>query len=59
MDRGFEFEHNLKKLTFRIIIVHVAKNSLEFYRPLFGQMQIALAQLKPGQVLHVHGAPAD
>ena len=29
IDRGFEFEHNLKKLTFGIVIVHVEKNRLE------------------------------
>jgi hypothetical protein len=59
IDRGFEFEHNLKNLTFGIIIVHVAKNRVEFYRPLFDQMQIALAQSSPGQVQHIYGVPAD
>jgi hypothetical protein len=53
IDRGFEFEHNLGKLTFGILIIRVAKNKVEFYRPLFGQMQTALAQSRPGQDLHV------
>jgi len=41
------------------IIIHVAKNSLEFYQPLLGQMHIVLAQSSPRQVLHIYGAPAD
>lgn len=59
IDKGFEFEHNLKKLTFGIVIFHVARNKVEFYRPLYAQMQTALAQLQPGQVLHVYGTPGD
>jgi uncharacterized protein (DUF433 family) len=35
IDRGFEHEHNPKKLTFGIVIVHVPKNRMEYYRPLF------------------------
>jgi hypothetical protein len=35
IDKGFEHEHNLKKLTFGIVIVHVPKNRIEYYRPLF------------------------
>jgi hypothetical protein len=29
IDKGFEHEHNLKKLSFGIIIIHVAKNRME------------------------------
>jgi hypothetical protein len=32
---------------------------VEFYRPIFGQMQTAVAQVKPGQVLHVYSPPSD
>jgi hypothetical protein len=34
-DRGFEHEHDLKSLPFGIIIVHMARNKITFYRPLF------------------------
>jgi hypothetical protein len=59
IDRGFEHQQNLKALRFGLVIVHVAKNKVEFYRPLFGQIQTAVAQVKPGEVLHVYGLPSD
>jgi hypothetical protein len=34
-DKGFEHEHDLKSLSFGIVIVHVARNKIAFYRPLF------------------------
>ncbi len=33
-DQGFEYEHNLKRLRLAIVIVHVAKNKIEFYEAL-------------------------
>ena len=33
IDQGLEFEHNLKKLRLGLVIVHVPKNKVEFYRP--------------------------
>jgi predicted nuclease of predicted toxin-antitoxin system len=56
IDRGFEFEHNLKKLDFGIVIVHVRKNRMEHYRPLFEAMAAAVGLVQPGAVLHVGGA---
>jgi hypothetical protein len=29
IDKGFEHEHNLKKLSFGIVIVHVPRNRME------------------------------
>jgi hypothetical protein len=52
-DRGFEYEHNLKKLTFGIIIVHVPRNRMEYYRPLFPALLDALGQARPGEIVHV------
>ncbi len=52
-DRGFENEHNLKKLTFGIIIVHVPRNRMEYYRPLFPALVDALGRAKPGEIVHV------
>jgi hypothetical protein len=45
-DRGFEHEHNLKSLAFGIVIVHVARNKIAFYRPLFPQLLQAVAPIK-------------
>jgi hypothetical protein len=53
IDRGFEFQHNISKLTFGIVIVHVRRNRMEYYRPLFPELSAAIAAIRPGQVIHV------
>lgn len=58
-DRGFEHEHNLKSLAFGIVIVHVARNKITFYRPLFPQLRQAVATIRASEAIHVHGAPVD
>ena len=55
-DQGFEHQKNLKTIRFGLLIIHVPRNKVEFYRPLFGQMQAAIMQLKPGEVIHIHAA---
>ena len=57
-DRGFEHQHNLKTLSFGIVIVHVARNKVSFYRPLFAQLKAAMSTVKAGQVVHVPAALA-
>jgi hypothetical protein len=37
-DRGFGHEHDLKSLSFGIVIVHAARNKIAFYPPLFPQL---------------------
>jgi hypothetical protein len=58
-DRGFEHEHDLKSLSFGIVIVHVSRNKITFYRPLYPQLLTAVATIRRGQVVHVHGLPVD
>ena len=58
-DRGFEHEHNLKSLWFGIVIVHVARNKISFYRSLFPQLLDAVVTIKAGDVVHVYGPPVD
>jgi predicted nuclease of predicted toxin-antitoxin system len=53
IDRGFEFEHNLAKLTFGIVIVHVPKNRLESYQPIFPALLASVERVKSGEVIHV------
>ena len=57
-DQGFEHQQNLKTLRFGLVIIHVPRNKVEFYRPLFGGMQAAVVQVKPGEVIHIYGPPA-
>ena len=56
-DKGFEHEHNLKKLAFGIVIVHVKRNRMEYYRPLFDALVDAVERVQPGQVVHVSAPP--
>jgi predicted nuclease of predicted toxin-antitoxin system len=55
-DRGFEHEHNLRKLAFGIVIVHVTRNRMEYYRPLFPALADAVERVKAGEVVHVSAA---
>lgn len=57
IDQGFEFEHNLKKLPMGIVIVHVARNKVEFYRALAPQLLEAIVRVQPGEVVHIRGNP--
>jgi hypothetical protein len=57
--QGFEHEHDLRSLAFGIVIVHVARNKINFYRPLFPQWLNAVATIKAGEVVHVYGLPVD
>ena len=58
-DRGFEHEHNLKSLPFGIVIVHVTRNKINFYRPLFPQLLQAVATIRAGEVVHVYSPTVD
>lgn len=58
-DQGFEHEHDLKSLRFGIVIVHVTRNKIKFYRPLFPQLHKAVATIRAGEVVHVYGLPVD
>ena len=57
IDRGFEHEHNLKRLAFGIVIVHVKRNRMEYYRPLFPALVDALERVRAGEVIHVSAPP--
>jgi len=52
-DKGFEFEINLKKLSFGIVIVHVKRNRIEYYKPIFRALMDAVQRVRPGEVIHV------
>jgi hypothetical protein len=58
-DRGFEHEHNLKALSFGIVIVHVTRNKITFYRPVFLQLLNAVATIRASEVVHVYGPAVD
>ena len=53
IDKGFAYQHNLQKLSFGIVIVHVAANTLEFYEPILDQILQAAERVRPREVIHV------
>ncbi len=53
IDRGFEFEHNLRRLSFGIVILHAKRNRIEYYLPLFPALLDAIEKVSPGEVIHV------
>jgi hypothetical protein len=58
-DRGFKQEHDLRSLSFGIVIVHVTRNKITFYRPLFPQLLKAVATIRAGELVHVYGPPVE
>jgi len=58
LDQGFAHQHNLKRLSFGIVIVHVNKNSMQYYRPIFDKILSAVERVGPGEVVHVYAAPS-
>jgi hypothetical protein len=40
-------------LTFGIVIVHVERNRIEYYRPIFSALLDAAGRVRAGEVLHV------
>ena len=53
-DRSFEHQHNRFNMTFGIVIVHVRKNKVEFYRELGASLLNAVVEVGEGEVLHVY-----
>ncbi|HTU47632.1 MAG TPA: DUF5615 family PIN-like protein [Bryobacteraceae bacterium] len=56
LDQGFAHQHNLLRLSFGIVILHVPKNSLRFYEPMFQDIVDAVETVKPGEAVHVFSA---
>lgn len=53
IDQGIEHEQNWQTLDFAILVVHVPRNEIDFYRPLVPAIQAAIASARPGQLIHV------
>jgi len=53
IDKGFEFEHNLHKLSFGIIVLQAANNQMPSYERLIGELIQEIQRVAPGQVARV------
>jgi hypothetical protein len=50
MDRKLEHEHDLRSLSFGIVVIQARSNRIQDLRPLIGAVAAALARLGPGKV---------
>jgi predicted nuclease of predicted toxin-antitoxin system len=53
IDKGFEFEHNLKQFSFGIIVLTTANNQMPSYERLLEELARQIQLLSPGQAVHV------
>ena len=53
IDKGFEFEHDLKKLWFGIIVLTTANNQMPSYERLLEELVRQIQLLSPGEAVHV------
>jgi len=53
LDKGFEFEHDLKRLSFGIIVLTAANNQMPSYERMLGELVQQIRAVSPGQVSHV------
>jgi len=53
IDKGFEFEHDLKRLSFGIIVLTITNNQMPSYERLLEELVRQIQQVCPGQVVHM------
>lgn len=53
LDRGLEFQQNLARFQIGIVVVHVAKNQVTYFRDLHENLLKAVREVGLGQVIHV------
>jgi predicted nuclease of predicted toxin-antitoxin system len=53
IDKGFEFEHDLKKLAFGIIVLTTANNQMASYERLLEELVRQIQNVGPGHLVHV------
>jgi predicted nuclease of predicted toxin-antitoxin system len=58
IDKGFQFEHDLRKLSFGIIVLTAANNQMVSYERLLEELVRRVQEVSPGQVVHLVDSPA-
>jgi predicted nuclease of predicted toxin-antitoxin system len=53
IDRSLEYQQNLRKLNFGILVIRVPDNKIGSYRPLFPELLMAAEALQPGEVVRI------
>jgi len=58
IDAGLEFQQNLSKLRLGVVVAHVPKNQLPYYRVIQKEMLAAIDKARPGGIIHVRAPSA-
>lgn len=53
INKGFEFEHNLKKLSFGVIVLETANNQMPSYERVSEELVRLIQCVAPGQVVRI------
>ena len=53
LDRGFEFQHNLARLSFGIVIVHPSRNRADDYESMAEDLLEAVRTIRAGEIRHI------
>ena len=53
LDRGLEFQQNLAEFRIGVIVAHVPKNQLPYFRVIQKELLTAIERVRPGEVIHV------
>jgi hypothetical protein len=53
IDKGFEYEHNVEKLTFSIVVLETANNQMPSYERLLEDLIRQIQIASPGQIVRV------
>ncbi len=53
IDKGFEFEHDVRKLSFGIIVLSANNNQMPSYERLLADLVREIAEVDPGAIAHV------
>jgi hypothetical protein len=53
IDKGFEFEHNMKKLSFGVIVLETANNQMPSYERVLEELIRLIQCVAPGQVVRI------
>jgi predicted nuclease of predicted toxin-antitoxin system len=59
LDGSLEFQQNLSKFAIGVVVVHVPRNQLSYYRSLHKELIQAIENASAGKVIHVRTPPAD
>ncbi len=54
MDKGFEYQQNIRKYSIGIIIIFAKSNKLQHIEPAMSKVNQVLKGVQPGQVIHVN-----